>query len=1214
MKAPSMVAAVLALLASAACSRSGDDGAAPAPMPGGAIEGLPDEPVAVGEVVILDGSTLVPPPGPAIAEIAWDWGDGAVQADPPAVPASHSYSEPGRYAIAITARYDDGRAVSWTAPVVVYDPAAPVVEETARGIPLARAVDVVVVGGTSGAVAAAAAARRAGASVFLAAPRPYLGEDMCGPLLTWLESGETPPPGLAGELFSESPARPMHLKRVLDRALEEAGVEFITGSFVTEVLRDGGGDLAGVVIGNRTGRQAVAAKVIVDATDRAWVARMAGAAFAPYPAGPQQFTRVVIGGGACSGPGIVPETMPFQIEGRPVHRYTLTIDMADGSWRSFALAEQIARDMTWDVGQADDSDTLFQVPPDPMNARAEVTGPWPGADAVDLDAFRPAGIDRLYVLGGCANVSRAAAAAMLRPVELIGVGERIGAAAAADAAAAPAPSGARLPGGPVCPARFGDTSEILAGLRPTDQAVPSVPAEARGIPVIGRYDVVVIGAGTAGAPAGIAAGRSGASTLIVEYLHGMGGISTLGLIGSYYYGYRGGFTAELDAGVAGMGSGTYVVKKSEWYRRQNRAAGTEIWYGALGCGAFKRGSDVRGVVVATPQGRGVVLAEVVADSTGNADVAAAAGAECTTTDGSTVAVQGAGLPPVALGASYTNTDFTFIDDTDATDLWHVFLWAREKFSGYYDLAQIADTRERRRIVGDFTMTPMDIVNRRRYPDTVVYSYSNFDSHGFTVHPYFLICPPDSAGIYVDVPYRCLLPAGLDGIIVTGLGISAHRDAMPVIRMQPDVQNQGYAAGLAAATAAAAGVEPRAIDVKALQAALVAKGNLPSRVLTDVDSYPYSAARIQEAVDALTSGPGIIVDDDDPAPAFQVTGTWTKSTSIPGYFGSGYRHNGHVTGTTATFTPTLPAGGAYDVYLRWTAEPNRDSAVKVTVNHKNGSSILSVNQEIDGGEWNLLGTYEFDAGASGSVVLEALRGGDSDHVIADAVCFAEPGSVLMDPAAALAVVLTDTATAIPMLRARHDGAATPAAGKLAAARILGMLGDATGASTLAAKVSSYPSWDTGWNFRGMGQYGASISELDSYVIALGRTRAAGTALGPILDKLMLLNAEEEFSHHRAVAIALEALGDPAAAAPLAALLTVDGMTGHHVTSMAEARARYGTDPNENGPRNLSLRELHIARALFRCGDYGGIGAAILANYAGDLRGHYSRHARAILAGR
>jgi hypothetical protein len=235
------------------------------------------------------------------------------------------------------------------------------------------------------------------------------------------------------------------------------------------------------------------------------------------------------------------------------------------------------------------------------------------------------------------------------------------------------------------------------------------------------------------------------------------------------------------------------------------------------------------------------------------------------------------------------------------------------------------------------------------------------------------------------------------------------------------------------------------------------------------------------------------------------------------------------------------------------------------------------------------------------------------VIADAVRFAPPGSGTMDPADALAVVLTDTAAAIPMLRAKHDEAGTHPDGKLVAAHILGMLGDAAGAATLAAKVSSYAAWDAGWNYTGMGQYGRSISELDSYVIALGRTKAAGTAIAPVLAKLALLDAADAFSHHRAVAIALEALGDPSAAGPLADLLELPNMTGHHVTSMAEARLRYGTSATETVPRNNSLRELHIARALYRCGDSGGAGAAILANYAQDYRGHYSRHARAVLGG-
>lgn len=45
---------------------------------------------------------------------------------------------------------------------------------------------------------------------------------------------------------------------------------------------------------------------------------------------------------------------------------------------------------------------------------------------------------------------------------------------------------------------------------------------------------------------------------------------------------------------------------------------------------------------------------------------------------------------------------------------------------------------------------------------------------------------------------------------------------------------------------------------------------------------------------------------------------------------------------------------------------------------------------------------------------------------------------------------------------------------------------------------------------------------------------------------------------------------------------------------------------------SLRELILARGLYRCADYRGLGENILISYTNDLRGHYAAHAKAILA--
>ena len=64
--------------------------------------------------------------------------------------------------------------------------------------------DVVVVGGTTGAVSAAVAASSCGARVFLAAPLPYLGDDMTATLRLWLEEGEVPASPLARRIFTDT--------------------------------------------------------------------------------------------------------------------------------------------------------------------------------------------------------------------------------------------------------------------------------------------------------------------------------------------------------------------------------------------------------------------------------------------------------------------------------------------------------------------------------------------------------------------------------------------------------------------------------------------------------------------------------------------------------------------------------------------------------------------------------------------------------------------------------------------------------------------------------------------------------------------------------------------------------------------------------------------------------------------------------------------------
>jgi hypothetical protein len=237
---------------------------------------------------------------------------------------------------------------------------------------------------------------------------------------------------------------------------------------------------------------------------------------------------------------------------------------------------------------------------------------------------------------------------------------------------------------------------------------------------------------------------------------------------------------------------------------------------------------------------------MVIDATGNADVAAAAGAACVTVSDRDLAVQGSGLPPRTLPPAYVNTDYTFIEDSDPLDITRAFVAGRRKFAGEFDLVTLADSRERRQIVGDVTVTPVDAYTGRTWRDSICRSYSNFDSHGFTVHPLFCVTPPDHTPLDAWLPLRALLPKGFSGLLVTGLALSAQRDVMPVLRMQPDVQNHGYAAGLAAIMALAHRGNPRRIDLRDLQRRLAAQGILPAAALLHRDAT-IGAAAVREAM-------------------------------------------------------------------------------------------------------------------------------------------------------------------------------------------------------------------------------------------------------------------------------------------------------------------------------------------------------------------------------
>lgn len=138
-----------------------------------------------------------------------------------------------------------------------------------------------------------------------------------------------------------------------------------------------------------------------------------------------------------------------------------------------------------------------------------------------------------------------------------------------------------------------------------------------------------------------------------------------------------------------------------------------------------------------------------------------------------------------------------------------------------DTAATIGVRESRRIVGSYTLTLADLESGRHFEDVIGTCGYPVDIHSPTDEGGRLEDDP-TANVY-EMPYGILVPQRLDGVLVAGRSVSATHEALAAIRVMPPSFAMGQAAGTAAALAVADGVEPRAIDVAALQEQLLDDG-------------------------------------------------------------------------------------------------------------------------------------------------------------------------------------------------------------------------------------------------------------------------------------------------------------------------------------------------------------------------------------------------------
>lgn len=434
-------------------------------------------------------------------------------------------------------------------------------------------------------------------------------------------------------------------------------------------------------------------------------------------------------------------------------------------------------------------------------------------------------------------------------------------------------------------------------------------------------DVLVIGGGTSGVGAAIAAARTGARTLLIERYGFLGGVANVGLCLHTFHSSQGervvaGIPWEMITRMKDLGGSTGPVYIENAHMKTTTPidvevmkfvsqemvieAGAEILYHTSPSDVLVEGNKVAGVVVSNKGGTTEIRAKVVIDASGDGDIATWAGVpfeKGRTSDGKMQRMsmvfkignvnmpqafetigKGAAWAPLPLtGESYpvwwsatlanfkseaikeglflgtdefwgntvrareTNINASRIqglDGTNANDLTRgeiegkrqVFELARflRKYVPGFEGSFIAATapfvgvRETRRMIGEYQLTGEDCLSGRKFEDGIAKVGYPIDIHDPTSGKTLFTPIAGEDGSY-DIPYRCLVPKGVDGLLLAGRCISTTHEAMASTRTMITGMMVGQAAGTAASIAIKQGSSPRAVHPGELRTELRRQG-------------------------------------------------------------------------------------------------------------------------------------------------------------------------------------------------------------------------------------------------------------------------------------------------------------------------------------------------------------------------------------------------------
>ncbi len=436
--------------------------------------------------------------------------------------------------------------------------------------------------------------------------------------------------------------------------------------------------------------------------------------------------------------------------------------------------------------------------------------------------------------------------------------------------------------------------------------IPAMVQEPGGaVPVVAKSDVVVVGGGPAGFAAAVAAKREGCSVTLIERYPYLGGLASGGMVLVLDDMNNGqettvtGVCMEMIERMARVGACVYPPEEDRrqgwdvhrkwahwglfdfrssskpmpivmaaafdpdgWKRASNEMiaeVGVDVRLHSWFSKAIVSDGAIRGVICETKAGRQAIMGDIVIDTSGDLDVAAAAGAEFT--DGSymiTTVFRLGGVDVEAaerfrheeperfalldkqakkvVGGSWdrwwlatplpgvvwcncphmTGYDAMKVEDQTRADfdgrkrIYALTDFVRANMPGFekayvIDVAPQLGVRQTRLLKGEYVVTKSDVNDRLWFEDTV------------------------ARGRDYYTPYRSMLPVGIEGLIVAGRHYSATESAQKLSREIPPCMSMGQSAGVAAALALSQSIPLRKVDPKAICKRVRAQGGDPGDV-------------------------------------------------------------------------------------------------------------------------------------------------------------------------------------------------------------------------------------------------------------------------------------------------------------------------------------------------------------------------------------------------